>query len=60
MKRHNHTVSGHRAREQRQQDAQTRQASRNLSTAEEQVAILDLRPGASKRERARLAKAGAR
>jgi hypothetical protein len=56
MKSRNHTVSGRRAREQRQQDAQVRQESRALSTAEEQIAILDLRPGASARERARLAK----
>lgn len=43
------------ARDQRRTDANARQRSRNLRTPAEQLALLDTRPGSSKRERGRLA-----
>lgn len=56
MKSKQNTLSGRVAREQRQADAQVRAQSRALSTPEEQIAILALRPGASTREVTRLRK----
>lgn len=44
----------HPERARRRADALTRQAKRNARTANEQIAELATRPGASKRETARL------
>lgn len=43
-----------RHRAQLRDEAEARQAARDLRTAEEQLALIDSRPGASRRERIRL------
>lgn len=56
MKSKNNILTGRVAREQRRADAEVRAQSRALSTDEEQIAILAIRPGASAREVARISK----
>lgn len=46
-------------RERRQKEAADRKAERDSLTTEQHLMVLDLRPGASAKERQRLAKGGA-
>ncbi len=57
MRSHNHTAPSRKRRDLRRLGAEIRNEARSERSIEEQIALLDQRPGNSARERARLAAA---